>query len=352
MNNIEKVLIYPEATIRDVIQCIDKNYKGIALIVDREHHLLGTVTDGDIRRFILAGRPLESQIKELLTQKLDTNYPQPITALITASQTALLKLMQKHVIQQIPIIDEANRVVDLITWDMLLPEKELSVQALIMAGGFGSRLKPLTDELPKPMLPVGGRPLLEHIIEQLKNAGIQKINIATHYMPEKIVTHFGDGKPFGVQINYIHEEKPLGTGGALGLIPTPREPLLVINGDILTQVNFRAMLSYHHEHHAVMTMAVRQYDIQIPYGVMECEDVQIQKIVEKPQLRFLVNAGIYLVGPDAFKFITEGDRFNITDLIEWLLDADLMVVGFPIHEYWLDIGQHDDYLQAQNDILQ
>jgi NDP-sugar pyrophosphorylase family protein len=219
-----------------------------------------------------------------------------------------------------------------------------------MAGGSGTRLRPLTEDLPKPMLPIGGRPLMERLVEQLQQAGIRQVNVTTHYKPEKIVEHFGDGHAFGVEMRYVNEDRPLGTGGALGLIAPPQETLLVINGDIVTQVSFRAMLAFHQEHQAKMTVAVRRYEVQVPYGVVECEGSQVRQLREKPQLGFLVNAGIYLLEPSVYEFIPHGQHFNMTDLIQWVLEAGQTVVSFPIREYWLDIGQHPDYVQAQDDV--
>jgi NDP-sugar pyrophosphorylase family protein len=199
-------------------------------------------------------------------------------------------------------------------------------------------------------LPVGGRPLMERILEQLKQAGIRQVNVTTHYKPEKIIEHFGDGRAFGVELSYVNEDLPLGTGGALGLMSPPRETQLVINGDILTQVDFRAMLAFHQDNEAEMTVAVRRYEMQVPYGVVECKGAHVRSLDEKPQLGFLVNAGIYLLEPSVYQFIPNRQHFNMTDLIRWLLDAGRTVVSFPVREYWLDIGQHADYVQAQNDL--
>ena len=199
------------------------------------------------------------------------------------------------------------------------------------------------------MLAVGEKPLLEHIVRQLKNAGIRKINISTHYKSKAIRDHFVDGSSFGVEIEYFHEEEPMGTGGVLGLMPVPSTPLLVMNGDILTQVDFRSMLEHHREARAMITLAVHLYDIQVPYGVVACEGEVVQGLLEKPKYNFLINAGIYLVDPSTYKYIPSGKKFNMTDLIQWLLDANEKVISFPIVEYWLDIGKHADYEQAQVD---
>jgi NDP-sugar pyrophosphorylase family protein len=219
-----------------------------------------------------------------------------------------------------------------------------------MAGGFGTRLRPLTEDTPKPMLLVGDRPMLERTIEQLKKAGIHRVDLTTHYKPEAISKHFGNGDEFGVTIRYVHEDQPLGTAGALGLLGDSQEPLLVINGDILTHVDFRAMLKHHREHKASLTVGVCRYDLQVPYGVIECHGPDILGISEKPKMPFLVNAGIYLLEPKVRKYIPAGKRFDMTDLIQSLIHADRKVVSFPIVEYWLDVGRPGDYARAQEDV--
>lgn len=348
--DIRKFLLPPDSSILKCMTCIDRNAKGIALIVDEKRRLIGTITDGDIRRAILAKMDLEKPISELLTQKANSPYPKPVTAPFETDQATLLKLMQDHSIRHVPLVDSFGRVVDLVTIEDLLPDRALQVQAVIMAGGFGKRLRPLTDEVPKPMLSVGGKPLIERIIGQLRESGIEQINITTHYKPEKIINYLGDGSGFGVKLNYINESQPLGTAGALGLMEKSDGPLLVINGDILTQANFRAMLAYHQEHKADLTIAVSKYDFKVPYGVIESNGVFVREIVEKPSLSFFVNAGIYLLEPSACCYIPKNRHFDMTDLIEQLLEKKRPVVSFPIVEYWLDIGRHDDFDKAQEDI--
>jgi len=346
---MEHLLIFPDSSIGQAIACIDRNHRGIVLVVNPDRHLLGTITDGDVRRAMLAGMNLETSVSALLSMKASATNPEPVTALLDTPVDTLLSLMQHHSVRQIPLLNEIGQVADLVTLNDLLPRQDLLLQAVIMAGGQGTRLRPLTEDLPKPMLPVNGRPLMERIIGQLQQAGIRRVNVTTHYKPEKIIEYFGDGHTFGVELNYVNEEQPLGTGGALGLMPPPNELVLVINGDILTQVDFGAMLAFHQENHAMMTIAVRRYEVQVPYGVIECEGSRVQRLSEKPHLGFLVNAGIYLLEPAVFGFMPQGQHFNMTDLIQWLLDADRVVASFPIHEYWLDIGQHADYAQAQSD---
>jgi dTDP-glucose pyrophosphorylase/CBS domain-containing protein len=348
---VEPLLTAPDASIRGVIACIDAGGRGIALVVDAECRLLGTITDGDIRRAMLAALDLGLPVTELLRHKA-AEYRQPYTAPVGSPREHLLKLMHEHVIHQVPLLDAAGRVVGLATLDELLPDLDLPLQAVVMAGGFGSRLAPLTDHTPKPMLPVGGKPVMEHIIGQLSQAGIRQVNVTTHYLPEAIQEHFGDGGDFGVSIQYVNEDRPLGTAGALGLMDKPTQPLLVINGDILTQLDVRAMLAFHREHAADMTVGVRHYEFQVPYGVVESDGVDVKALTEKPEFGFFVNAGVYLIEPAVHARIPPGEFFNMTDLIQRLLTAGRPVVSFPIREYWLDIGQHEDYQRAERDFME
>ena len=336
-------------TIREVIACINRSNCGIALMTDGDGRLIATITDGDVRRAILDGRELEESGDILLHYKA-AEHQKPTTAPADTPAAVMLKLMQDHDVLQLPVLADDGRVVDLVTLDDLMPDASLSLQAVIMAGGKGTRLRPLTEDLPKPMLPVGDRPIMEHIIEQMRVAGIQRVNITTHYQPEKITDYFGDGQQFGVKLNYVAEDRPLGTAGALGLMEPTAEPLLVINGDILTEVDFRAMLAFHHEHKADLTVGVRRSEIQIPYGVVESEGVFVKTLKEKPSMKFLVNAGIYLLEPSALNSIPRDQHFDMTDLIDALIAAGRPVASFPIVEYWLDIGQHADYERAQEDI--
>ncbi len=350
IKKLERFLVRPTDSIHQAMASIDANAKGIVLVVDKERCLLGTITDGDIRRAVLARVDLNAPVSKLLACKTSSPYPKPVTAPVGTEQATLLQLMRERSVRHIPLLDDAGRVVDLVTLDELLPDQVLPVQAVIMAGGFGKRLRPLTEETPKPMLSVGGRPLMERIIGQLRTAGIKQINITTHYKPEKIVSYFSDGSKFGVKLNYVNEDQPLGTAGALGLMEEPDNPVLVINGDILTQMNFRAMLAYHQEHKADLTVAVRKYDLRVPYGVIENDGPFVQKLVEKPSLSLFVNAGIYLLEPSVYHYVPKGQRFDMTDLIQRLLQEKRPVASFPIVEYWLDIGQPADYDKAQEDI--
>ena len=320
------------------------------MVADERGCLCGTITDGDVRRALLSKQNLDAPVSELLARKENSPYPQPVTALVGTDKAVLLHLMQEREVHQIPLVDKENRVVGLTTLDELLPDQVLPLQAVIMAGGYGTRLRPLTEELPKPMLPIGDRPLMELIVGQLRQIGIKRVNVATHYLPEKIKAHFGDGSDFGIELSYVTEDRPLGTAGALGLMDVPENPLLIINGDILTRVNFKSMLAFHKENKAALTVAVRKYDMNVPYGVIESDGPFVRGLVEKPLLSFLVNAGIYLLEPSAHRYIPNGEHSNMTDLIQRLIDDGQTVTSFPILEYWLDIGNNVDYAQAQEDV--
>lgn len=339
-----------ESTVREAVAHMDVSRLGIVLIVDEDGKLVGTVTDGDIRRAILANVDLGAPVTTLLAHKAGTRYATPITAPAGADRATYVRILQEHKIYQLPLLDAEGRVVGMVTLDEFVPKSVLPLQAVIMAGGAGTRLRPLTDEIPKPMLPVGNRPLLEVIIGQLREAGITQVKVTTHHKPGKISEHFGDGQQFGVDITYVAEDSPLGTAGGLGLMDPPKDTVLVINGDILTQLDFRAMLAYHREHRADLTVVVSRYALQVPYGVVQCEGASVIRLTEKPLLNFFVNAGIYLLEPIVHRYIPAGQRLDMTEVIQRILEEKRLVVAFPVREYWLDIGQIQDYERAQRDV--
>jgi dTDP-glucose pyrophosphorylase/CBS domain-containing protein len=342
----------PETSVKELIAMIERAQKGIMLITDPERRLLGTVTDGDIRRAILSGQSMSASVHDLLIGKKAHIPFKPITMPLGTEPADLLRMMKEKGIHHIPLLNDEGRVTDLVMLKDFLPSRKGGMQAVIMAGGMGTRLRPLTDNVPKPMLPVGERPLAELIIEKLRDAGIRRVNISTHYMPEKIKDHFRNGIGFGVDVTYTNEDRPLGTAGALGLIDPPTEPLLVINGDILTGVDFQAMMEFHQQHRAALTIAVRKYELDVPYGVVATEGAYVTELQEKPLYQFFVNAGIYLLEPSVHNLIPRGEHMDMPELIKRILERRHVVVSFPIHEYWLDIGKPDDYLKAQQDIEQ
>ncbi len=328
---------------RETIEAIDRGTLGLALLVDGDGILLGTITDGDIRRAMLAGLALDAPAVSIRERQPHG----PTTASLDAAPAELIELMGRHSLRHVPIVDRDGRPVDVAALDDLVEDTALPLRAVVMAGGFGKRLGALTETLPKPMLPVGGRPLLERIIDQLRVAGIDRVHVTTHYRPEEIVDHFGDGGDFGVQIEYMNEDQPLGTAGALGLLePVDGQPILVLNGDIVTDADFRALLNFHAEHAAEMTVGVWPYEVHVPYGLVESDGEIVTGISEKPVIRSFVNAGLYLVNPDVCRSIPRGERLDMPELIERLLAEGRRVISFPLREYWLDIGEREAYERA------
>jgi NDP-sugar pyrophosphorylase family protein len=257
--------------------------------------------------------------------------------------------MARYRIRQIPLLDSDGRVVDIALESDYLTQSTLPLDGFIMAGGFGKRLMPLTEALPKPMLPVNGRPLLEHLVGKLREAGIHHVSISTHYLAKSIIEHFQDGKDFGVDIEYVDEDQPTGTAGSLAKATVGDLPLLIINGDILTSINFRAMLEFHREHSADMTVAVQQHEVRIPYGVISTNGIDAVRIIEKPLVRHFVNAGIYLIQPGVCRMVPANQPFDMPELITNLIDAQKRVICFPIREYWMDVGQLEQYERASTD---
>ncbi len=344
---LDEAIVPPGFALTEALSRLYKSRAGILLLCGEDRVLQGTLTDGDIRRAILRGASFDLPCEAVANKS-------PITAPEGVGSDQALHLMtrsRRMILNQLPLVDARGRVRGLLLkQDLLESPEESPMSAVIMAGGYGVRLRPLTEDLPKPMLPMGGRPLMELTLTRLKEAGIRRISITTHYLAQKIVDHFGDGSDFGVRITYIPEEEPLGTAGALGLMDPPPGPVLVINGDILTQVDFSAMLDFHQDHRAEMSVAVRQYDFKVPYGVLECEGHRVCALVEKPEYSFMVNAGIYILEPSVWGLMPERSRFNMTDLIEAMMNEDRSVVSFPILEYWMDVGQPGDYRRAQDDL--
>lgn len=347
--DLENVLVTPATTIREAMERVTANARGIVIVVNEAGQLTGTVTDGDIRRSILRGNDLSMSVAELIAQEEPGPAGGPVVAGIDTPSDELLEMMRHFHVRHIPLLDDGRRVVGLVRMEDLI-EEPAALRAVVMAGGLGTRLRPLTESVPKPLLPVGGRPLIEHILEQLHAGGVRQVSVTTHYKPEVIKDHLGDGSRFGVDIDYVNEDAPLGTAGALGMMAPWDSTLLVINGDVLTRANYRAMLEFHRQHRAVLTVGVRQYEVQVPYGVVESDGVHVKGINEKPLLRFFVNAGVYLLEPELHARLSTGQRLDMTQFIESLVAAKERVVTFPISEYWLDIGQLPDYEQAKADV--
>jgi dTDP-glucose pyrophosphorylase/CBS domain-containing protein len=350
LQDLDSFCLQPEATIEDVIQLLDRNRQGVACLIDKDGCLLDIVTDGDLRRAFHGGFAVTEQIGTALPQIKAEWHRKPLTAPVGTEKQKLLDLLEAHHLRHIPLLDENGRVADIAFRSDLMRGAEHTIQAVIMAGGQGSRLRPLTENTPKPMLPVGDRPLLEHLVNQIHDSGIRKVNITTHYHREKIQDHFGDGESFDIDIEYVSEKEPLGTAGALRLLKERQGHILVINGDILTNVNFRAMVDFHQDHQAGATIGVTTCEVPIPFGVIETKGSQVTRITEKPTYRYFVNAGIYVLDPKVIDIIPAEGRTDMTELVELLIERDIRVVSFPITEYWLDVGRLEDFEKAQEDL--
>lgn len=343
--NIKRICLKKSATVRECIRVIDNNKQGIALIVDTQGHLKGTVTDGDIRRFILAGRSIDESVSLVMWTK-------PLTVPLGTSEKEIKELMNKYLVRHIPIVDSTGCPYKIINIRDIVSEESVCQYAVIMAGGRGERLKPITENIPKPMIKLAdNKPILESIINYLKESNIVDIYISVNYKTDIIENYFKDGSEYGVNISYLKEDKKLGTAGALTLLPhVPSNPILVINGDVLTKTNFLQLIEFHKQHRCVMTVAASQYMLNIPYGVLNISSHYLLGIEEKPEKRFLCNAGIYMLNTEALTLIPRDSEFDMTDLIKELIRKGLPVTTFPIHEYWVDIGQMDDLKKVRKDL--
>jgi len=341
--NWKNILVSSTATIQEVLKVIDSESLQFALVVDIDNRLLGTVTDGDIRRALINNIPLSQSICEIM-------FTNPTVADRSMSKTKILELMNAKKFSCIPILDDGI-VIGLETIHHIKKINKYNNPVFLMAGGFGTRLKPLTDNCPKPLLKVGDKPILEIALLRFIRSGFHNFYISTHYLPEMIEKYFGDGSKWGVSINYVHEECPLGTGGALGLLPKnlPELPVFVMNGDVLSKVNLEDCLKFHNENNSDGTMCVREYEYQVPYGVIENDGHVIKSIVEKPVQRFHVNTGIYVIGREIINSVMENEKIDMPTLLERHLEKKILI--FPFHDYWLDIGRMDDFKKSQVDIL-
>ncbi len=343
MKHWRSILVNENTTLVETMKIIDDSSLQFAVVVDAINNLLGTVTDGDIRRGILRGEGLDVPINQVMNSS-------PITASIENTYSDCLRLLKKHKLKQLPIVDMDNQIIDIIFADEDPITKENKNTVILMAGGLGTRLRPLTENIPKPMLNVGNKPILETIIEGFKRYGFINFILSVNYKKEIIQDYFQDGSAFGVSISYIEEDKRMGTAGALSLMKEkPTSPIFVMNGDLLTQVNFEQLLHFHEDTNALATMCVREYEYQIPYGVIETDGQQLVSIKEKPMQRSFVNAGIYVLSPEVFDYIPQDKFYDMPDLFKQLMDEQKNVSAFPVREYWLDIGRVDDFEKANHD---
>ncbi len=336
-----KALLPSNATLQMAIRNLEESALQIVLVVSSDGTLVGTLTDGDIRRGLLRGLDMNSSIDTIFRRE----------SLVVPShmgRDAVFQLMQTNRIHQLPVVDENRHVVGLHLLDDLIVPGHRPNMMVIMAGGQGTRLRPHTENCPKPMLPVGGKPMLEHIIERARSEGFQRFTLAVHYLGDMIKDYFGDGSRWKVQIDYLHEESPLGTAGALSLLdPRPDTPFLVSNGDVLTDIRYGELLDFHYCHGATATMAVRLHEWQHPFGVVHTQGVDIVGFEEKPIARTHVNAGIYVLEPVALNSLGVGESCDMPTLFNRLQENTARTIVYPMHEPWLDVGRPADLALAQ-----
>jgi dTDP-glucose pyrophosphorylase len=336
-----KATLPTNATLKQAIGNLNQAAVKIALVVNKAGELEGTISDGDIRRGLLKGLDLNSSISSIIRHN-------PLVVPPELERELVIQLMAANKIQQIPVVDECRHVVGLHLWDEISTAPTRSNLIVIMAGGMGIRLRPHTENCPKPLLPVGGKPMLEHIINRAKLEGFSRFVLAIHYLGHMIEAHFGNGERLGVQIDYLREETPLGTAGALGLLnPLPDAPFLVTNGDVITDIHYGELLDFHTRHAAAASMAVRVHEWQHPFGVVETEGVEIVGFEEKPIARSHINAGVYALDPEALCVLNADAHCDMPTLFERLQAKAKRTVAYPMHEPWLDVGEPLD-LQLAN----
>lgn len=343
--DINKISINLNTSIIDTMKHIDMNGRGIVYVIDKDNKLIGTVTDGDIRRAIINGISLETTVDKIMNKN-------PIKAIINMDNDERKKLMIKKAIRELPLVNDKNELIDTISLnDFFIPKGKSNI-VLIMAGGLGTRLKDLTKEVPKPMLNLADKPVLEHIIENFKLHGFNKFLLSVNYKQEIIESYFQDGLIHGCKINYIRESKRLGTAGAISLAKDYIEDdFFVSNGDVYSTVNFNDMMNFHKENENDITILGIRKKISIPYGVLEYDkEKNILNINEKPNIDYIISGGIYCLNPKVIKFIPENTYFEITELIDICIHNKMKVKYYNNNDYWIDIGKMEDYNKAQSDI--
>ncbi len=342
----QSTLLPHSATLRDAIRNLNASALQIALVVDSNGALLGTITDGDIRRGLLRGLDMQTPVQEIM-------FSNPIVAPPEMDREMVIHLMRVNQLLQLPVVDQQRRVLGLHLWNRILTPLPRGNTMVIMAGGMGTRLRPHTDTCPKPMLPVAGKPMLEHIIVRARNQGFTHFVLAIRYLGHMISEYFGDGSKWAVNISYLQETLPLGTAGALALMhDIPDTPIVVTNGDVLTDIHYGEIIDFHLNHNATATMAVRLHEWQHPFGVVQTDGVHITGFEEKPTLRYLVNAGIYVLSPEALRLIEPGKPCHMPEVFDALREHGQCTIVYPMHEIWMDVGRPDDLERAQNEVPQ
>jgi dTDP-glucose pyrophosphorylase len=339
----EKALLPINATLQQAISKLNETGCQVIIITTPDRVLVGTLTDGDIRRGLLRNLEMDSSIEPIVKRE-------PLVAPPSLGRASVLKLMQANKVRQLPIVDENRLVVGLHLLDDWLEPRQHSSLMIIMAGGQGTRLRPHTKNCPKAMLLIDGKPMLGHIIESAKAEGFQRFILTVHYLGNMIEEYCGDGRRWDVQIDYLREESPLGTAGGLSLLnPRPETPFIVSNADVITNIGYNDILSYHCSHGASATMAVRVHEWQHPFGVVRTQGIKIVGFEEKPIVRNHINAGVYVLNPDVLDTLKAGEHCDMPTLFSRLQGSDAQTIVYPIHEPWLDVGRLDDLKRAQSE---
>ncbi len=336
MYNLSDILVNFKSNAIEAIQAINKTKAYLALIVDEDMKLLGTITDGDIRRGLLNGQTLDTNVTKFMNKKffsIKEGY---------VDKENIEKAFRKGIIQM-PILDSEGKVKDLLQKGEMLKRFKYPIgSVVIMAGGKGKRLLPHTSNCPKPMLTINGKPMLEIILEKCILFGFNSFYISVNYLKDQIINYFGDGNRWGVKIEYLYEEEPLGTAGSLNLIPENKnigKSILILNGDVITNLDLGLLADFHQKHDADMTIAAKNSTYTIPYGVIKTSGIELEEIIEKPTYDFLVSAGIYVIKPFILEYIKEKTFCDMPDLVSVIKEKNFKVITFPIHEYWLDVGR-------------
>ncbi len=344
MQDWRKVIVAPQDPVAKVVELLNEEAPHIALVIDPQMKLVGTVTDGDVRRGLIRGLGLECSVSKIMQEK-----PRFVTK--KDGRKEILAQMKALSLLQMPVLDESGVVVGLETLENLNQKPRYDNPVFLMAGGFGKRLHPLTLNTPKPLLEIANKPILQSILENFIVDGFHRFYISTHYKAEQLREHFGDGSDWNVDIEYVHEEVPLGTAGALGLLPEQlrKMPLIMMNGDLLIRLNFDRLLQYHEASGGIGTICVREYEIQVPYGVVTPNENSVGEIVEKPIHKVFVNAGIYVLNPEFYNKVEIGQYLDMPELIQDQVGGGAQINMYPLHERWLDIGRHVDFQLANKE---
>jgi len=351
MMNWKEILLKTNHKLVDAIETLegksDRNLYGIVLVVDSSNKLKGTITDGDIRRALIKYNDLSVTLNKVMSKN-------PITASLDEAEGALRKKIINNDFLPLPILNDEGVVVDIkVIDDIEKPRVDRrSNPVVLMAGGFGKRLRPETYKIPKPLLKLGDKTILENILDRFIVSGFHNFFISTHYKAEMITEHFGNGDKWGVSIKYLFEDEPLGTAGAISLLQNNKfeEPIIVSNGDLITSIDYASLLDFHEKEDVIATMSIRNYKHQVPFGVVEIKEGFLNQVIEKPEHEFFVNAGIYVLEPSIIQHIEPKKYLDMPDLLESRILVGDKVNIFPIHEYWIDIGEKEQFIKAKTDI--